>query len=489
MLTVKHLTGGYDETPIVKDVSFSVQKGEFFGVLGPNGSGKTTLLKMLTGVQSFQQGEVFIENKLLQAYSSKERAQMIAVLPQLSELSYTYTVKEIVSLGRYAHQRGLLKTLTSEDERKIENAMKQTDVLRFAHKPIQSLSGGEKQRVYLAQALAQEPKLLFLDEPTNHLDLAYQKQLLDMLRKWTEENELTVVAVFHDLDLASLYCDRLLMLKDGIVEKLATPAEVLKEDTIEEIYQIKTKRLIHPERSRPLLTILPEKLQEEQQLISFENIPVVQTDEQIVVTFPFPLKTLSSAVVGSGFKWKQTFVNRHVSKDYQCVDPISDMLEFLETQNFAREDSVAMMTAAILSNYSKRYVKQASFELLVVVTAGIGNAVDVSKAGEHVWEEEKIGTINTWVFINGQLTDEAFIQAVMTATEAKAKALFDEQIFDPVTKTVATGTSTDSILISSTQRGETFAYAGTITQLGKAIGQTVYECTVEAVRKGRQLYD
>lgn len=485
MLTVKHLTGGYDENPIIKDVSFSVQKGEFFGVLGPNGSGKTTLLKMLTGVQSFQQGEVFIENKRIQAYSAKERARMIAVLPQVSELSYPYTVKEIVSLGRYAHQRGLLKTLTREDEKKIEHAMKQTDVLRFAHKPIQALSGGEKQRVYLAQALAQEPKLLFLDEPTNHLDLAYQKQLLDMLRKWTEESGLTVVAVFHDLDLASLYCDRLLMLHDGKVEKLAAPAEVLKEEMIEDIYKIKTKRLIHPERSRPLLTILPEKMRAEVEPISFQTVPVVQTDEYIVVTFPFPLKTLSSAVVGSGLKWKQIFVNRRVSKDYDCDDPASDMLEFLEMLNFSKEDSVCMMTAATLSYYSKRYIKQSSFELFVIVTAGVGNAVDVSKATEHVWQKKHIGTINTWVFINGQLTDEAFIQAVMTATEAKAKALFDEQIIDPVTHSIATGTSTDSILISATQRGETFAYAGTITPLGKAIGKAVYECTVEAIRKGR----
>ena len=486
MLTVKHLTGGYDEKPILKDVSFSVQKGEFFGVLGPNGSGKTTLLKMLTGVHPFQKGEVFVKDKRIQAYSPKERARMIAVLPQASELSYSYTVKEIVSLGRYAHQRGLLKTLTSKDEEKIEHAMKQTDVLRFAHKPLQALSGGEKQRVYLAQALAQEPKLLFLDEPTNHLDLAYQKQLLDMLRKWTEENELTVVAVFHDLDLASLYCDRLMLLNDGIVEKLAAPAEVLREDTIEDVYQIKTKRLIHPERSRTLLTILPEKMREDERHISFKNIPIKQTEEYIAVQFPYPLKTLSSAVVGSGLAWKQIFVNRHVSKDYHCDDPVSDMLEFLEKRNFNREDSVAMMTAVALSNYSKRYVKQSSFELLVIVTAGVENAVDVSKASEHIWEEEKIGTINTWVFINGQLSEEAFIQAVMTATEAKAKALFDERIPDPVTNTPATGTSTDSILISATQRGEMFAYAGTITPLGKAIGQAVYECTVEAVRKGRQ---
>lgn len=487
MLKVEHLTGGYGKQAIVKDVSFSVNQGEFFGVLGPNGSGKTTLLKMITGVHPFQNGKVTINSKRLQAYTAKERARVMAVLPQSTELTYTYTVKEVVSLGRYAYQRGLLKTLTAKDDEKIVDAMVQANVSQFANKPIQSLSGGEKQRAYLAQALAQEPKLLLLDEPTNHLDLAHQKSLLDALRKWTKEKELTIVAIFHDLDLASLYCDRLLMLHNGSVQSLATPAEVLREETIEHVYNTKTKRLIHPARSRPLMTILPEKMQEEQQPISFETVPIVQTDEQITVSFPFPLKTLSSAVLGSGFKWKLSFVNRHVHKDYQCDNPIDDLKQFLHANDLVVDDTVAMMTAAVLANYSRRYVKESTFELLVIVTAGVGNAVDVSKAKQHVWEQSEIGTINTWLFINGHLTDEAFIQAMMTATEAKAKALFDEKVVDPVTNTIATGTSTDSILISATQRGEMFQYAGTITALGKAIGETVYECTVDAVRKGRKL--
>ncbi len=486
MLKIEQLTGGYGGKPIIKDVNFSVKKGEFFGILGPNGSGKTTLLKMLSGVHPITSGSISMKGKQLHAYTAKELARVLAVLPQTMEQSYTYSVKEVVSLGRYAYQRGFFKTLSAEDERKITDAMQQVNISKFANKSIHALSGGERQRTYLAQALAQEPELLLLDEPTNHLDLSHQKNLLDTLRKWTEEKGLTILAVFHDLDLASLYCDRLLMLHDGHVHSLATPAEVLREEAIEHVYKTKTKRLIHPERSRPLMTILPKKLKSERESISLRDIRIEQTDELITLSFPFPLKTLSSAVIGSGFAWKQTFVNRHVDKDYHPDDPMVEYIHFLKTHGFVIDDTVAMMTAAILANYSYRYVKTEKFELLAVVTAGIGNAVDVSKAKQHVWDEDEIGTINSWVVINGHLTDEAFIQAMMTATEAKSKALFNEKVVDPVTNTIATGTSTDSILISATQRGETLQYAGTITALGKEIGEAVYECTLEALRKGRE---
>lgn len=486
MLKVEHVSGGYGERTIINDVSFSVRRGEFFGVIGPNGSGKSTLLKMVSGVHPLTRGSIMLNGKQLASYSAKERAKVIAVLPQSVDQAYTYTVEEIVALGRYAYQTGLFKTLSLEDKKKMNEAMKQANVLQFAKKPLDSLSGGEKQRVYLAQALAQEPKLLLLDEPTNHLDLAHQKNLLDTLRRWTEEKGLTIVAVFHDLDLASLYCDRILMLHDGTIHVLDNPISVLREEAIEHVYRTKTKRLIHPERSRPLLTILPHQMKRERETITFKDISIEQTEDWISLSFPFPLKTLSSSVLGSGFSWKQHFMNRHVDKDYRHDDPETDLQQFLTSRNFAVDDTVAMMTAAMLENYSHRLILNDTFELLVIVTAGVGNAVDASKASAHRWEDESVGTINTWLFINGELAEEGFIQALMTATEAKAKALFDENVVDPVTNTLATGTSTDSILVSATQRGEWFQYAGTITTLGKAIGETVYKCTVDAVRKGRK---
>ena len=165
-----------------------------FGILGPNGSGKTTLLQMMSGILPYHSGEIKLKEKRLQDYRVKELARVIAVLPQHSTQAFSYTVKETVSLGRYAHQKGFLQSWSIEDEEIVQKVMEQTGVTQFQHIPFEQLSGGERQRVLLAQALAQEPEILFLDEPTNHLDLSYQKELLDLMKRWTKEKDLTVIS-------------------------------------------------------------------------------------------------------------------------------------------------------------------------------------------------------------------------------------------------------------------------------------------------------
>ncbi|PWA12218.1 hypothetical protein DCC39_07240 [Pueribacillus theae] len=219
---------------------------------------------------------------------------------------------------------------------------------------------------------------------------------------------------------------------------------------------------------------------------TFSGMDLYEDEKVIKIEFPYALKTLSSAVIGSGLSWKKAFVNRHVDKDYNCDDPMRDMLRFIKNYGLKADDSIAMLTAAHLQNLGKCYIKNEEFELFVIVTAGVGNSVDVSQAKKHEWLKHPIGTINCWVFINGYLAEEAFIHALMTATEAKSKAFFDEKVMDPVTKTIATGTSTDSMLIAATQQGAKHQYAGTITTIGKEIGEAVYKCTVEAIRKSRR---
>jgi iron complex transport system ATP-binding protein len=161
------------------------------------------------------------------------------------------------------------------------------------------------------------------------------------------------------------------------------------------------------------------------------------------------------------------------------------MVSFLKVKGFEPSETVGMMTAVFLDDVSFKHVEGIRFSLFVVVTAGVGNAVDASKSEQHTFEQVP-GTINTWIFVNGELTEEAFIQSIMTATEAKAKALHDLNVIDAVTGTVATGTSTDSILIAGTQAGERLEYAGTITDLGKLIGKAVYECTLEGIQKSQK---
>lgn len=480
MLNVLNVSGGYQHHQVVKEVSFTVQKGEFFGILGPNGSGKTTLLKMISGILPSMNGTIEIDGKPLTSYSAKRLAQKVAVLPQLFSNAFDYTVKETVSLGRYPFQKGFFKQWSKEDEEIVQDVMQLTGVAQYAHKSMNDISGGERQRVFLAQALAQEPSILLLDEPTNHLDISHQKNLLDRLKGWSRKNGLTVISIFHDLNLASLYCDRLLLLRNGEIVALDEPNHVLEEHLIQYVYEAKCKKRPHPELPRPQLMLSPSQDDEKRWTIRKENLK--ETSEMITLSSHVPLKTLSSAVIGAGIGWYSHFVNRHVSKDYMCDDVKAEMTDFLKRHDFHPKETVGMMTAAKLEDVSIEEWQDEELSIVVCVTAGVSNAVDVSQCHKHLFEPHA-GTINTWVFLNGSLTDEAFIQAIMTATEAKTKAMIDEQIIDKETNTIATGTSTDSILVAATQQGESIPYAGTITKVGKLIGRGVYECTINALKK------
>lgn len=484
MLKVQEVFGGYGNEHVLKDISFSVNKGELFGVLGPNGSGKTTLLKMISGVLPFKEGDILLKGQPLESYSTKQLAKVIAVLSQHTSEAFSYTVKETISLGRYSHQKGFFKEWGTEDERIVQEVMNWTGVDTLQDQPISFLSGGERQRVFLAQALAQEPEILLLDEPTNHLDLSYQKELLDMLKKWSKEKGLTVVSIFHDLNLAGLYCDRLLLLEKGKINSYDTPNEVLKQERIQAVYQTKIEKHPHPRVPAPQLVLLPEvnsyKVEEK-----ITDTLISVNKDYIALKAPFFLRTMSSGVIGSGTGWHKTFVNRHVDKDYNCDNHWEEMAAYLKKNGMEPSETVGMMTAVVTEDVVYKLYEETDFSVLIVVTAGVGNAVDVSKSYEHYYRLQP-GTINTWVFINGELTEESFIQAIMTASESKVKALYDMKIKDPRTGTIATGTSTDSILIGASQSGKLIQFAGTITPLGRLIGKAVYECTKEAIQKSNR---
>ncbi|WP_301107274.1 adenosylcobinamide amidohydrolase [Sporosarcina sp.] len=484
MLQVNEIAGGYGKEPIVKGVSFHVEKGEILGILGPNGSGKSTLLKIISGILPKQHGTVLIDGQDSASYTQKQFARKVAVLPQLHAHAFSHTVKDTVGLGRYPHQSGLFSSWSDQDERAVQEAMSYTGITRYAETPIELLSGGEQQRVFVAQALAQEAPILLLDEPTNHLDIAHQQQLLDTIRNQAHQKGITVVSVFHDINLAALYCDRLLLLKKGEVAAIGTPQDVVLESEIRSVYEARVKTQAHPEIPKPQMTLLPN-LKEEIQPYRVTKRELEIRKDHVFLQTKQPLKTISSAVHNAGIGWYRTFVNRGVQADYNTDDVQLENTDYLCSLGYHLTDTVAMMTAV-----SPKHVEIEEFQgefgsIVVAVTAGIGNAVDVSKS----WQREDIpyiGTINTWVFINGQLSEEAFVQAMITATEAKTKALQDEEVRDPESGTIATGTSTDSLLIASTQQGTSLPYAGPITQLGKLIGQGVYECTVRAIHSYRK---
>ncbi len=481
MLKVNNLTGGYANVEIVKNVSFHVKKGKILGILGPNGSGKSTLLKMISGVIPPTSGQVIIDEKPIESYEVKQLAKKMAVLPQLHASTFSNAVYDAVSLGRYPHQSGFFSTWSKEDEEIVQQAMDSTGVTRYQNQYLEFLSGGEQQRVFIAQALAQNAELLLLDEPTNHLDIAHQKQILDMIRLQVEQNELTVVSIFHDINLASLYCDELLLLENGEVRAFGLPHEVVLQEQIADVYQARVATYPHPELPKPQITMLPTKEMERAvSKVCVEDFYI--TKDYIEYRAKAPLKVVSSAVHNAGMGWYETFLNRSIAQDYDIESVKEETIEFLKARNFSPTNSVVMLTAVETNCVEIQKFSANELDIIIMVTAGIGNGVDVTKT--YLREEKPhIGTINTWVFINGKLTNEAFIQAMITATEAKTKALADQQIMDTYTGTIATSTATDSLLIAATQQGEDMQYAGPITEVGKLIGRGVFETTIQAIKK------
>ncbi|WP_373894755.1 adenosylcobinamide amidohydrolase [Virgibacillus sp. CBA3643] len=476
MLHLDAVFGGYDGNSVIKDVSFSVSKGEFFGILGPNGSGKTTLLKMVSGLIACTEGSIQLSNTNIVDFSRKELARKMAVLPQLSAHAFSYTVRETVALGRYAHTRGLFQTWTQKDEEVLQMAMEQTNITRFQQDSVEQLSGGEQQRVFLAQALAQQPEILLLDEPTNHLDLAYQKDLLDLLKKGAKQQGLTVISIFHDLNLASLYCDRLLLLHEGRTRALDAPDGVLTEDLVKEVYQTEVKKHPHPEIAKPQMHLIPADMFSADVKIDASMLNV--TREHITLTSPIPLRTLSSGVYGAGLGWNSYFVNRHVPKNYDCSDPEGELRGYLEKYEFDASNTVGMMTAVQLENVAYAFLEKDNVSLFTVVTGSVENAAFGQVESEG---------INIWLFVNGKLSEVAFIQAVMAATEAKVKTLTELGITDSDTETTATGTLTDNILVAATGQGHVLSCGASETKLGQLIRKSVYTETKKAIQHSQGL--
>lgn len=479
MIQVSNMTGGYEEIPIVHAISFQIGRGEFFGVVGPNGSGKTTLFKLMSRILPLWEGEVFIEQKPLKQYSRKQLARKVATLPQMQQNFFSYNVYETVMMGRYAYQTGFFKQPTDHDKEVVEAVLKQTGLTAMREYPLDHLSGGERQRVYLAQALTQEPDVLLLDEPTNHLDFSYQKQLLDDLKQLSLTKGLTVVSIFHDLNIASLYCDRLLLMDRGQVRQIGKPEKVMQKTLLEGVYQSSIDVHANPTLSNPQMNLLPDyHLEKAKTILSPDLVQV--TNEKVTIQTPQLLKTFSSALMGGGFGWYRNFINYHVDKSFDSDSPRQLMIEKCHGWGFDEHDTLAMMTAAHLPDYAVRFSTEEMVSILIVVTAGIGNAVDVVHGGNRLGNKQP-GTVNTWIFIDGNLLEQAFIQGIVTATEAKTKAFSYCGIKDLLTDTIATGTSTDSVLIASTQTGKKLEYAGPITFLGSRIGEMVYAATKEAI--------
>ncbi|HHY77218.1 MAG TPA: heme ABC transporter ATP-binding protein [Clostridiales bacterium] len=232
---VENLYFFYGETNILEDINLSFQAGSFISIIGPNGSGKSTFLKNLSRYLEPQKGIVLLGGKDINQLSKKEISRNVSVVPQNILLEFDFKVKDIVMMGRHPYVNRW-KGETEEDREIVEKAMKYTNILHFSDRSYNELSGGEKQRVILAQALAQQPKVLLLDEPISHLDLQYQVEILDLVKRLTVKEGMTVISVLHDLNMASGYSDKIIMLKDGKVYCQGKPEEVLTAENIAHVF-------------------------------------------------------------------------------------------------------------------------------------------------------------------------------------------------------------------------------------------------------------
>lgn len=234
MIEVDGLSFHYGDQEVVKDLSFSLRKGEILGVVGPNGAGKSTLIGLLTRLLKPHAGEVRLNSKRVQEVGRLELAKHVAVVPQGGDLPEAFSVQEIVMMGRTPHL-GFLASETQKDIDIAEAALRRTDTWQFRARPLGSLSGGERQRVLLARALAQEPDFLLLDEPTNHLDLKYQVEVLRFVKREVARG-LGALIVLHDLNLAARVCERVLVMRRGACVALGKPKGVLTKERLEEVY-------------------------------------------------------------------------------------------------------------------------------------------------------------------------------------------------------------------------------------------------------------
>lgn len=237
MISCKNLKVGYEEKVIIENLSLSIKKGEVVSIIGPNGCGKSTLLKTLSRIIKPMSGGIYIQNESIKNLKSKHISQKVCLLSQHNDAPGDLTVEELVYFGRIPHKKWY-ESKTKSDEEIVNWAIENTGLKRYKNTPINSLSGGERQRAYIAQALCQKPDILLLDEPTTYLDISYQLEVMELVREINEKFNITIVMVLHELNQASKYSDRLVIMKDGEVVSDGCPRDVINKETIKQVYKI-----------------------------------------------------------------------------------------------------------------------------------------------------------------------------------------------------------------------------------------------------------
>jgi len=253
-LETKQVSFSISDERILHEVSVQIKEKQFVGLIGPNGSGKSTLLKNMYRLLKPESGTVLLNEQDILKQSSKSIAKNLAVVSKETPVVFDFTVHDLVSMGRTPHKK-LFELDQERDFQIVKNALDQTGIAHLEKRSFSSLSGGEKKRVMVARALAQQAQMLILDEPTNHLDIQHQLQLMDLIQTL----HLTVVAAIHDLNIAAMYCDQIYVLQQGRIVNFGTPEEVLTPTLLQDVFGVYADIQTHPLTGKPYLTYVSEQ--------------------------------------------------------------------------------------------------------------------------------------------------------------------------------------------------------------------------------------
>ncbi len=257
-ISIRHLSHAYGKARVLEDLSFEVEPGAFFTIIGPNGSGKSTLMRLVSGVLPHGRGEIKIAGRSLKRYSGRELARKIAYVPQTVSQAFPFTVEELVLLGRSPHQ-GILGMNTRQDYDAAHQAMGFTNVDHLGQRTLDQISGGERQRVFIARAICQDPEIMLLDEPASALDLAHQVMLMDLMERLKRETGITIVMVSHDINLAAMYSDHMVLLAGGRVVRNGPPARVLDPSMLEQVFGCPFLVDLNPLGNVPRIFPIPDR--------------------------------------------------------------------------------------------------------------------------------------------------------------------------------------------------------------------------------------
>lgn len=253
MLKISNIYFGYDDEPVLKDLSFKIESKDFIGIIGPNGVGKSTLIKCLSGFLTQDKGSILLNGKPLQNYTKLGLARYVSLVAQQSYYEFDFKVRQIILMGRYPYLK-FWQSYTREDREKVTAILDELNITHIAERNLSELSGGEYQLVMIARALVQETDILLFDEPASHLDIHHQIRIFSILKKMNTQQNKTIIAVSHNINLAAEYCDKILVMKNGTNAYFNEVKKIMQPDKLSRVFHTTVKITTNPFTGKPMLT-------------------------------------------------------------------------------------------------------------------------------------------------------------------------------------------------------------------------------------------